>query len=806
MYKGYFKITLRNLWINRSFSLINIFGLAAGIATAVLIILYVLGETQYDQHHAAGYRTYRIASEVKGEKWVAEPAPMAEALKKDFPEVEQVTRLLRFPGAEKILLKDEQQKKQFFETNVYYVDSTFFQLFDYDFKFGSSRTAFNQPNSIVLSEAVATRFFGSENPVDRVVSVGLSFGSFNYTVKGVLKDTGHKSHIPANILISMNNGDLGGWVKSQAGWATNSIFHTYVKLTEQADAKAFEGKLNDFMNRHGGKELKEAGFSKTLFIQPLEDIYLHSNYGYEVAPNGNIKSVYIFSSIAAFLLLIACINFMNLSTARGEKRTKEVGVRKVSGATRGSLVVQFLGESLITSAIALVMAVTIVQLVTPAFNQLIHKQLSLSQVPYAYLWLAALALVTGLLSGLYPSFYLSSFRPGAVLKGKRLNTISAVAIRRGLVVFQFTISAVLIVGAIVIGQQMNYLSNQSLGFDKNQKIILPIQTTEANQNFSVLRNELLNNAQVVNVARGGTYPGIENITSMLFYAEGRPALDNTEIQTVYAEDGYTETLGIEVLRGRSFDKDLSRDVNSVVVNEMALNKLGYTLDDAVGKKIYFEFNKATQSMTIIGVVKDYHFQSLHQSIKPMLLSVAPLFSGPTGYLIADVKSTDYPGLIAQIQKTWNKINVASPFEYTFLDQDFQKNYDKEQQTADLIRYFTIIAIIIACLGLFGLATFTAEQRVKEIGVRKVLGASAVQIVALLSTDFLKLVLVAIVLASPIAYYMMDQWLQGFAYQVGLQWWMFAAAGALAILIAVLTVGFQAVRSALANPVDSLRSE
>jgi putative ABC transport system permease protein len=806
MYKSYFKITLRNLWSNKSFSFINISGLAVGIATCVLIMLYVFNEMQYDKHHINGKRIYRVSSEVKDEKWVAAPAPMAEALKKDFPEVEQVTRLLRFPGTERILLKDEPSKKQLFEANTYYVDSTFFQLFTYDFKFGSGHTALSQPNSIVLSEQVATIFFGNENPVGRILNVGLSFGNFNYTVKGVFRNSGNKSHIPSNILLSMNNGDVGGWVKNQTSWTSNNLFHTYVKLTEHANAKTFEAKLNGFFNQHGGKELKEAGFSKTFFIQPLEDIYLHSNYGYEVAPNGNIKSIYIFTSIAAFLLLIACINFMNLSTARSEKRTKEVGMRKVSGATRGSLVFQFLCESLITSGIALVLALALIQIITPAFNQLINKQLTLSQVPYAYPWLIALTAITGLISGLYPSFYLSSFRPGAVLKGKRLNTISAVAIRRGLVIFQFTVSTMLILGAIVIGQQMDYLSNQSLGFNKNQKIILPIQTSEGNKNFEALRNELLNNAQVANVARGGSYPGIENVASMLFYAEGKPALDNIEIQTVYAEDNYIETLGIEILKGRSLDKDLSKDVNSVVLNEMALNKLGYPLDDAVGRKVYFEFKNTTQSMTIIGVVKDYHFQSLHQQIKPMLLSVAPLFSGPTSYLIADVKSTDYFELIKQFQKTWDRINVASPFEYSFLDQDFQKNYEKEEQTANLIQYFTFVAISIACLGLFGLAAFTAEQRVKEIGVRKVLGASATQIVALLSKDFLKLVVAAIMLSLPIAYYIMNDWLQGFAYQVSMQWWMFAVAGVLTILIALFTVGFQAAKSAFANPAKSLRSE
>jgi putative ABC transport system permease protein len=805
MLRSYIKIALRNLWSKKSYSFINIFGLAVGMTTCVLIMLYVLDEMSYDKHHQDGHRIFRISAEVKNEKWVATPAPMAEGLKKDFAEVEQSTRLLRFPGAEKMLVKDEQQQKQFFENNGYYVDSTFFQIFSYDFKFGDIRTALNEPNTIVISEQVAAKFFGEENPVDKVLKIGLSFGEFNYTIKGVFRNN-HKSHIPANLLLSMNNGDIGGWVKMQTGWATNSIFHCYVKLREGTDSKVFESKLNAFLERNGGEEFKAAGFTKTLFIQPLEDIYLHSDYSYEVAPNGNVKYLYIFTSIAVFLLLIACINFMNLSTARSEKRAKEVGMRKVTGATRSALINQFLIESLLMSAFALLFAVVLIELSIPVFNQLTNKQLVLIQFPNVYSCMIALTVATGLLSGVYPAFYLSSFKPIAVLKGKFVNTISAVTIRKGLVVFQFTISIVLILGAILIDQQMKYLSNQSLGFEKNQKIILPIQTNEANANAKIFENELMNNAHVTEVVRGGSYPGVESVTSMLFYGEGKAVNDNVDIQTTYVEPGYIQTLGIKLLQGREFTKEITSDIASVVLNETAVKKLGYTPENAVGKKMYYEFQNATQTMNIIGVVKDYHFQSLRNQIKPLALTVAPLFSGPSSYLIIDVKSNDYSAVISAFQKSWSKINPNSPFAYSFLDQDFQKNYEKEELTAQLIQYFTLIAIVIACMGLFGLAAFTAEQRVKEIGVRKVLGARVSQIVMLLSKDFLKLVVIAIVLSSPIAYYAMDKWLQGFAYRIEIRWWVFVLAGVAAVLIALFTVSYQAIKTAVANPVDSLRSE
>jgi len=806
MFKHYIKIAWRNFVRSKGFSFINVFGLATGMTTCVLIMLYVADEFSYDKHHMDVDRLYRIAAEGNGEKWVASPAPMAEALERDFPEVEQAARLLRFPGAEKMLLKYDQNQKQFFENNAYYVDAAFPDLFSYDFKFGDPRTALDGPNTIVISEEVATKFFGNENPVDKMLKIGLSFGEFAYTVKGVFRNTGKKSHIPANLFLSMNNGDIGGWVKAQTAWATNSIFHTYVKLKEGCRAEVFEGKLAEFLNRNGGAEFKAAGFEKKLFIQRVRDIYLHSDYGYEVAPNGNIRYLYIFTSIAGFLLLIACINFMNLSTARSEKRAREVGMKKVMGANKRSLAGQFLGESLMMSGLALVLTMMMSELLMPAFNQLTHKDLSLIGAPNIFAGLIALTALTGLLSGLYPAFYLSSFRPIAVLKGGMRNTISAATIREGLVVFQFTISVVLILGVIVINQQMSYLGSQYLGFDKDQKIILPIQTSEAQASSNTLKNELLNNSQVLAVARGGTYPGIESVTSMLFHGEGKAVHDNVDIQTIYAEPGYIKTLGIELLQGRDFAPEFTTDGEALILNQAAIHRLGYTIENAVGRKVYFDFQNVTRSMTIAGIVKDYHFQSLHQKIKPLALSVDPLFIGPTSYLILDVNSSDYRELIGSLQKTWNRINPGSPFGYSFLDQDFQKNYEKEARTSWLIQYFTFIAIVIACLGLFGLTTFTAEQRIKEIGVRKVFGASVSQVVTLLSKDFMKPVLISIVLSSPIAYYLMDQWLEGFAYRIEIQWWVFVVAGACAVMIALLTVSFQAVKAALMNPIKSLRSE
>jgi len=805
MIKSYLLIGLRNLLRNKVFSFINIFGLSIGMTACVLIMLYVADERAYDQHHRDGDRIYRIASEVKGEKFVAAAAPIAEGLKRDFPEIEQSTRLLRFPGIDKMLLRDESTQKQFFEANGFYADSTFFQLFTYDLKFGDPNTALNGPNTIVISETVAEKFFGQENPIDKPIRVTLPFGDFHYTVKGVFR-TGYKSHIPANLLLSMNNDDIGGWVRNQTNWATNNIFHTYVKLRPGADPAVFEGKLAAFLDRNGGADMKAAGFSKSLFIQHMPDIYLHSDYGFEVAPNGNINYLYVFSSIALFLLLMACINFMNLSTARSERRAKEVGLRKVIGAVKSSLVGQFLVESLLMSVLALVLAIVFIEMSIPVFNQLTHKQLNLMQLPGVYAWLALLTVSTGLVSGLYPAFYLSSFRPAAILKGKLFNTISAVVLRKGLVVFQFAISVVLILVAALISSQMTFLNTQNLGFDRDQKIVLPLQTTEAGEHADALRDALKQDAQVTATTVASTYPGIENIQDALFYAEGKTIQDAVDIMSAHVSDGYLETLGIELKAGRSFSREFLYDSSAVVLNEAAVRALGYNEQTVVGQNIYLDWRGATIAMPVVGVVKDYHFQGLQQFVKPLLLTKAPFFSSPNNYLIASVRTNHYDQFIANTEKTWQKLNPNSPFAYSFLDQDFQKNYEKESRTLELVKYFTLIAVIIACLGLFGLASFTAEQRVKEIGIRKVLGASVTGVVALVSKDFLKLVLIAMVIASPLAWYLMERWLQGFAYHVAISGWVFLWVSLLVMGIAFLTVSFQAVKSAIADPVDSLRTE
>lgn len=807
---NYLKITFRNLARNKTFSFINIFGLAAGLATCLLIMLYIQDESGYDKHHKDVDQVYRIAStSSNGESWAAAPAPMAFALKNDMPEVVEITRLFTFPDIQVLTLKVKTatQTIQFIEREGYYVDSTFFKVLTYDFKYGNGNTALNQPNSIVISAPIASKFFGNENPVGRTMIVVTPFGEMNYTVNGVFDNTKYKSHIQANYFMSMRNNDMGNFVQNQTSWVSNNIFYTYFKTKPGVQQSAFAKKLDSWYQGRAGEQLKAAGFGKTFWLEPLKDIYLRSTIKNVFHQKGNITSLYILGSIAAFILLIACINFMNLSTARSEKRAKEVGVRKVMGAVKQSLIYQFLGESVIMCVIAMGISLLLVSLLLPFFNYLTQKDLQPFDQPVLLLWIGALTLATGLLAGLYPAFYLSAFKPVSVLKGKIINNFSATTIRKGLVVFQFTISICLIFGAIVIWEQLGFLKKQNLGFNKEHQLVLPLtlgfKNTETN--YTALKNELTKMPQVRAVSSASAYPGIPNLNDLLFYAEGKSVQDFVDIHLAAIEHDYVSTLGLELQYGRTFSSDIRADSQSIILNMSAVKQLGYDPATAIGKKINYDFARFKGYFNIVGIVKDFNYESLHTEIKPYGFTTT-FFGNRFGYLIANLKTDDYAATLAGIEKIWKKTIPDAPFNYSFLDQDFQNHYEKDRLTSRIVLTFTVITILIACLGLFGLAAFSAEQRTREIGIRKVLGASVTNITRLLSKDFLKLVVIALVIASPLSWFIMNKWLQNFAYKTDITWWMFAAAGFVAVIIALATVSFQSIKAAVANPIKSLRPD
>ena len=808
MFKNYLKISFRNFSKNKAFTFINIFGLAVGLTSCLLIVLYIFDERSYDKFQKDGDRLFRIASvNNKGETWAATAAPLAFDLKNNLPEIEQATRLMTFPDIAKMLLKStEGEQKQFFESNGYYVDSVFFPVLTYNFIYGNGITALADPNSMVISKDISNKFFGDANPVGKLLLVNTPFGEFNYTVKAVFDNSKYKSHIPANYFLSMRNNDMWNWVKQQTSLVGNNVFFTYVKLKNGTDPKFAEQKVQTFFYAQAGADMKAAGFSQKLFLQSVPDIYLHSSLGNEIAANGNLTYLSILGSIAAFILLIACINFMNLSTARSQKRAKEVGVRKVMGAERSALIWQFLGESFIMCILALIVALVLMKILLPYFNDVTQKHIDLLNYPALLYWIAGLTILTGLCAGLYPAFYLSVFKPIAVLKGKMTNSFSATAIRKGLVIFQFTVSVCLVFAAIVIWKQLHFIKDQQLGFNKNQQLILPLGQGYLNSepNYSTLKNELQKYPEVASVTGGSAYPGIVNLNDMLFFNEAKSKQDNVDVQLTTVENNYTKSIGFQLVSGRSFSDDFN-DSASIILNELATNQLGYDANNAVGKKIKYDVNGFHGDRQIVGVVKNFNYESLHNKIKPCGF-VTNTFGNKYVYLIASLNTIDYAAAIKKISATWKNLHPGIPFEYSFLDQDFQHNYETEERISGIVVYFTIIAILIACLGLFGLSAFSAEQRIKEIGIRKVLGSSVSGVVMLLSKDFISLVAIAVLIASPLAWFGMNKWLQNFEYRTSIGWWMFPLAGLLAIFIALLTVSFQAIKAALVNPVKSLSTE
>ena len=550
------------------------------------------------------------------------------------------------------------------------------------------------------------------------------------------------------------------------------------------------------------------GFDKKQFLTALKDIHLRSGMNSTVTPSGSLTYLYILASIALFTLLIACINFMNLSTARSSKRSAEVGIRKVLGAEKGSLIRQFLGESILMSLIAFVFAIIITELLLPAFNSVSGKNLSLSFYENG-LTIAAflvLSVIAGLLAGSYPAFYLSSFKPVKVLKGKLTNSLAVVSLRKGLVVFQFIISVVLIIASVVISNQMNFLRSADLGFEKDHQLVIPLRSGTAKTMYTSLKTELAKQPQIESVGASYYNPGIFNPSDNLFYKEGQTMNDGKRTRMNTVDVGYLRTLKLQPVAGRLFSEEFPADTGyRVVLNETAIKEIGFKdAQSAVGNKVFFDFRGTNYGFEIVGVLKDFHFEDLHLPITPYGYNLS---SGTEfNYLMVHVKPGDIAPVIKSIETSWRKLNPNEPFEYSFLDEDFQKNYIAESRLSSIVAYFTLIAILISCLGLFGLATFSAEQRIKEIGVRKVLGASVTGIVTLLSKDFLKLVAIAIVIATPLAWYVMHQWLQDFAYRISLSWWVFLLAGVIAVIIAFLTISFQAIRAANANPVKSLRTE
>lgn len=817
MFTNYLKIAVRNLLRSKSFSAINILGLSVGLTCCMLLLLYIRSELSFDKHQQYADDLYLVSSDasVSAGSYEVIPrlsSPYAAALKAEFPEVEQVTRLWGNFLESKTLFQVREPGKPvqaFYETQGYQVDSTFFNVFTYQFTEGDQKTALLDAHSIVLSEPVARKLFGGGSALNKLIRInGVTGNGESFKVTGVFRDESTRSHIDARFFLPMSAGWVGGFLREQAqSFHTNNMFYTYVRLRTGSSGEQLARKLPAFIEKYARKDLAANGKDKRLSLVPVSGLHLYSKVREVVTPTNSTMYLYILASIALFTLLIACINFMNLATARSSKRAAEVGIRKVMGAERSALIGQFLGESMVLTFLALLIAFGLVAGLLPVFNQLTGKELFFSELinPAILGTFLLLALLTGLVAGSYPAFYLSVFNPIQVLKGRFTNSMSAIALRRGLVVFQFVISIGLVLATVIIQQQMNFLRNTPLGFTKDQQLVVPLRSDESHKAYTALRSEMAQNNQILGVTGAMYYPGILNPSDVSLYRPDQTVDQIQSVKTNWVDQDFMQQMGFQLLKGRLFSRAFPGDTSDrMIVNEATLRQLGIPLQKAIGQRLNHNQQGKVSSVEIVGVVRDFHFEDLHRPIQPyaFLLNGEPFFN----YLIVHVNTAEVSRVLPFLEQKWKAVRPDEPFEYSFLDEDFQRNYQSDARTSRIVTYFTIISILISCLGLFGLAAFAAQQRTKEIGVRKVLGASVTSITLLLSQDFLKLVVVAIVIASPLAWYAMTRWLQGFAYKVTIEWWVFALAGLLAVGIALLTVSFQSIRAALMNPVKSLRSE
>ncbi|MGN6266172.1 MAG: ABC transporter permease [Ginsengibacter sp.] len=810
MIKNYFKIAWRNLMRHKTFSFIDIFGLSLGIATCFIIMMYVQNELSFDRFNKNADRIVRIVfkADINGGKIFEANVmpPVAQTMKNDYPEVQDATRL-QVGGAPKIIYKG----KIFKDDEMAFVDPNFFSIFTLPLIEGDAKTALQQPNTIIISKAIAKKYFGNEDALGKTL-VFPDNKNVSFKVTGVMDNVPENSHFHFDLfasMLSMDNAKSDSWMGSN--------FFTYVLLKPGADYKKLASKLPAMVEKYMGPQIQQnMGISLKQFItkgnhlgfalQPLTSIHLYSHSNYELSPPGNAMYVYIFGAIAIFMLLIACINFINLSTASASQRAKEVGVRKVIGSGKFQLVKQFLIESALLVFIALLISVILVKLALPVFNSISGQELHFNFNLTMAASFIGLGLLVSFIAGLYPAFYLSSFKPVEVLKGKFTRANRTFGLRSGLVVFQFFISVGLIIGTIVVWKQMQFIQNKNLGYDKEQLLTIP-NSYALGKNETVFKQEMLQNPQIVNATISSYKPaGPSNGGNALAYPEGR---DNEIMRTTeyHVDENYIPTFEMKMVAGRNFSKNFATDSTAMIINETAANAFGWNKTNgyraALGKTIIRENSNRGINVPyhVIGVVKDFNFQSLHQPITPLLMTLEPDHG-----LIFKVKTADIKGLLASMKTSWDKFNTGEPFIFSFMDDLYNKTYAAEQNTGTILNIFALLTILVACLGLFGLVTYSAEQRTKEIGIRKVLGASVVSVTKMLSKDFIKLVFIACIVAFPLSWWAMHQWLQSFAYRINISWWMFLAAGVIAILIALITVSFQAIRAAMANPVKSLRSE
>ncbi|GAB4051160.1 ABC transporter permease [Spirosoma litoris] len=794
MLTNYIKIAWRNIFRDKFYSVINILGLTIGVTCGMLLLLYVTDELSYDRYHTNASKIYRIVANIrepdKTNHWVGIQAPLAQTLKEQYPFVENYVRF--FPS-DRITFR--QGEKRLYEDNIYSADSTVFDIFSYKFVEGDPKTALNTPGSVVLTQKTAQKFFGSGSALGNAIQTD---DTTSFRVTGVIEDVPKNSHLTFNALLSLNQR------QRQANSWDNFYVTSYLVLAKNADLRVLESKFPQLYEKYMAPIFKKMGIRISYDLQPLTSIHLYSKL--EGEQSGNIGYVYTFSAIAFFMLLLASINYMNLATARSAKRAKEVGLRKVMGSIRGALIAQFLTESVLMTTISLIASGFLVWGLLPFFNTVSGKELQFEALlqPQFLLIVLAIVVFTGFISGSYPAFYLSAFAPAAVLKGT-FNMGGGSFFRKSLVVAQFSISLIMLICTWIVYQQLSYMRNKDLGYDRNQVLTIDYQDRQSASQYNAFKKSLLANANIQRIASASA-PANYISGRVIFTVESNTGMKEMGFKPLVIDHDYLGTMGMKLIEGRDFSEKIPADTsNSVLVNQAVVDRMGWK--NPLGKKIMLGSRsqagqKAPNIAQVVGVVKDFHQQSLYNPIEPLII----LYHPANPVMQIKVKAKDVDQTLAFIGQKWREIYPDRLFEYRFLDQDFESIYRADELRGQIFTAFSALTILIACLGLFGLATFTTEQRVKEIGVRKVLGASVSSVVVLLSKDFTKLVVFSFPIAIPIAYVSMSRWLQSFPYKTDIGIWVFVGSCLLTLLICWLTVIYQSLKAALVNPVKSLRSE
>jgi putative ABC transport system permease protein len=795
MFKNYLKIAFRNISQHKGYSFINIFGLAVGLAALVLILLYVQYEFSFDRYHEKADQIYRIAikwGEFFGEdttESVLTPMPLAPTLKAEFPEVLSAVRVQSY--GETAVSYGE---KNFLEKRFFFADPDILKIFSFPLLQGDPETALKDPNSIVLSGRMAKKYFGSENPLGKVLVCN---GQDPLKVTGVMKDIPANSHFVMDFVIPFE------FLQARTRftkWVTFSYL-TYLLLRKDADLQALAGKFTALLGKHW-KEVEGTDWAakNSVFLQPLSKIHLYSHCDHDIAANSDIKYIYLFSAIALLILVMSCINYMNLTTARSARRSREVGLRKVVGAKRKQLIRQFLGESLVLTFIALILAVIMVEISLPAFNSFIERDLSLN-LPKNAMALLGIFVLVGLLAGSYPALAISSFKPVTVIKGKFSSGPTGSALRNFLVVTQFTVSIILLVCTFVVQNQLSFIKNANVGYTKDQVVVVKIRDEETVNKMTAIKSVLLQHPDILSVSFSNALPNEMNMKQSVSWP-GKPENVKALMFALFVDYDFIDLYGIKIIKGRNFSRDFPPDKQGVyLLNESAVKSLGW--EEPIGRDFSGESELELRGK-IVGIVKDFHLLSFYNKIEPLYLYLKPgMYSQ---YISVKIRGNNIPGTIKFLEKNMKTFSPAYPFEYSFFDDIFASVYRAEQKLGDAFGIFAFTAILIACLGLFGLSSLSAESRTREIGIRKVLGATVTNVTLMLSKEFTRWVLLANIIAWPIAYVVMKQWLQNFAYRAVLGIEIFILSGLLALLIALGTVSYQSIRAAAANPVESLRYE